>query len=122
MEKLRELKKQIEDIKIGWDYEENYRSLYNACIDYMNDTQNWDFEDIFEDYMNYDLAEQRAKYELENGGLIRLYYFMGDCNFNNEIFKINAYGNLQDVTKDDFDIMKEEILEKIDEMIESEEL
>ena len=62
-----------------------------------------------------------AKNELEKGGLIRLYYFMGDCNFNNEIFRVNAYGNLEDISIDDLKYLKDEILEKINDMIKEEE-
>ena len=118
MNKLKELKEKIEAIEIDYDYEQVYNNLYNACIDYMNDTQNWDFEYIFEDIVNYDLAEERAKWELENGGLLRLYYFMGDANFNRDLFRIDGYGNLTDVNKEDLDDLKEEILDKIKELEE----
>lgn len=118
MEKLKEFKKIIENIEVSYDYDKTYTELLNTCIDYQNETQDWDFEDIFEDIVDYELAEDRAKYELEQGGLIRLYYFLGDANLNNEIFKINGYGNLQDLTKEDLEIVKEEILSRINEKIE----
>lgn len=110
---LKELRKTIENIEIGYDYEENYCNLYNACIDYENDTQNFDFDYLFEDFISYDMAEEIAKNEIDQGGLKRLYYFLGDANLNNDIFKINGYGNLEDVTIDDFKYLKEEILEII---------
>ena len=60
---LQEFKKQIENIKISYDYdyEEIYSSLYNICIDYMNDTQDFDFEYLFNEIIDYELAEERAK-------------------------------------------------------------
>lgn len=119
MEKLRELKEIIEKIESSYDYEEYYTELYNATVDYMNDTQDFDFEYLFEDIIDYDLAEDYAKQELENGGLLRLYYFLGDANLNNEIFKIDGYGNLTDINKDDLDYIKEELLNEIDRKIES---
>ena len=64
---LKELKEKIENIEITYDYEETYSNLYNTCIDYMNETQDWSFEDLFDDIIDYDLAEDRAKWELENG-------------------------------------------------------
>ena len=108
--------KQIENIEITYDYEEVYSNLYNTCIDYMNETQNWDFEYLFEDIIDYDFAEERAKYELEQGGLIRLYYYLGDANLNNSIFRIDGYGNLSDIHKEDLEYLKQEILERIEEL------
>ena len=106
-----EIIEKIESIEITYDYEESYTNLYNACIDYMNETQDFSLEYLFEEFITYDIAEDIAKNEIEKGGLIRLYYFLGDANLNNNLFKINGYGNLEDVTKDDLDYLKEQILE-----------
>lgn len=120
MEKLEELKERIEGIEITYDYDQTYTDLLNATIDYQNDTQTWDFEYLFEDIIDYEAAEEQAKYELENGGLVRLYYYLGDANLNNEIFKIDGYGNLTDIEKSDLEYIKEEILNIIDEKMEEE--
>lgn len=117
---LEELKNKIENIEIDYDYDATYRNLYNACIDYMNDSQEWDFEYIFEDFIDYDTAEEIAKQELENGGLIRVYYMLGDANLNNELFKINGYGNLEDIDIDDLRYIKEEILDVINDKLKEE--
>ena len=115
MEKeIKELKEKIETVE-SWDYDEYYTDMLNATIDYQNETQDWCFEYLFEDICDYELAEDRAKYELETGGLVRLYYFLGNANCNNDIFKIDGYGNLQDIEKDDLDYIKNEILEIIEE-------
>lgn len=114
---LKKLKERVESIEITYDYEEVYCDLKNAVIDYMNDTKDWDFEYIGENIIDYELAEDQARYELENGGLARLYYFMGNANMNNELFKINGYGNLEDIDIDDLNNMKEEILDMIDEKL-----
>ena len=119
MKELRELRERIEKIESSYDYEEYYTELYNATVDYMNDTQDFDFEYLFEDIIDYDLAEEYAKQELENRGLLRLYYFLGDANLNNNMFKIDGYGNLTDINKDDLDYIKEELLDEIDRKIES---
>lgn len=115
MENLKELKERIEKAE-SWDYNEYYTEMRNATIDYMNDTQTWDFDEMFESVIDYELAEEQAKYELEQGGLVRLYYFLGNANCNNDLFRIDGYGNLEDITKEDLDIIKEEILEKIEEL------
>lgn len=118
--KLEELKDKIEEIEITYDYEDTYKNLYNTVIDYENDTQDWDFDYLFEEYVSYDLAEDIAKNELENGGLVRLYYFLGDANLNNDMFRINGYGNLEDINKDDLECLKDEILNIIDNKLEEE--
>lgn len=116
MEDLKELKNKIEGIEITYNYDECYGELYNACIDYMNDTQNFDLDYLFEEFISYNEAEERAKYELETGGLERLYYFLGDTDLpNNILFKINAYGNLENISKEDLETLKEDILNNIDE-------
>lgn len=123
MKRLKEFKKEIENIDITYDYDETYTQLRNTTIDYMNETQDWEFEYLFEEFIDYEIAEEQAKYELENGGLVRLYYFLGDANLNNELFKIDGYGNLQDIDKDDLDYLKEQIIEMINNKLvkESEE-
>ena len=108
--KKEELIVKIENIEITYDYDETYTNLYNTCIDYMNNTQDWSLEYLFEDFIDYETAELYAKQQLEDGGLIRLYYFLGDANLNNDLFKINGYGNLTDVYKDDLEWLKDEIL------------
>ena len=120
---LKELKEKIEKIDTStYDYDQIYHDLYNTCTDFMNNYDyGLDFEDLFEDIVDYDMAEERAKYELENGGLVRLYYFLGDVNCNNDMFRINVYGNLQEVTKEDLDQLKEDILDRINDKLESEE-
>ena len=118
---LKELKERVESIEITYNYEETYCDLKNAVIDYMNDTQDWDFETIGEDIIDYETAEQQARYELENGGLLRLYCYLGDANLNSDLFKINGYGNLENVDIEDLKNIKEEILDMIDYKMKEED-
>lgn len=113
--KLETLEEKINDIEITYDYEETYINLYNAVIDYENETQDFGFDYLFEDIVTYDVAEDIARNELEKGGLVRLYYFLGNANCNNSVFEIDGYGNLQDITKDDLEYLKEQILDLISE-------
>ena len=118
---LKELKDKIEKIEITNNYDECYGELYNACIDYMNETQNFDLDYLFEEFVDYETAEERAKYELENG-LERLYYFLGDTKISNNIlFRINVYGNLENISKEDLETLKEEILNNIDQKMQEEQ-
>lgn len=118
---LKELKDKIEKIEITNNYDKCYGELYNACIDYMNETQNFDLDYLFEEFVDYETAEERAKYELENG-LERLYYFLGDTKISNNIlFRINVYGNLENISKEDLEMLKEEILNNIDQKMQEEQ-
>ena len=113
MKELKEVKERIENIKINYNYEESYTNLYNTVIDYMNNTQEFDLEYLFEDFIDYETAEEIAKNELQNGGLLRLRYYLGDVNLNDEIFKLDGYGNLENITIDDLNNLKDEILKNI---------
>ena len=110
-----ELKNKIENIEITYDYEDSYTKLYNTVIDYMTENQDFKLEYLFADFLYYDSAEDRAKWELERGGLIRLYYFLGDTDPREDLFKINGYGNLENISKADLDYLKEQILKKIEQ-------
>ena len=119
---LKELKDKIEKIEITYDYEETYSNLYNTCIEYMNETQDFDLDYLLEEFINYEEAEERTKYELENYGLERLTYFLGDTTFYMQnLFRINAYGNLENITKEDLEMLKEDLINCINDKLESEE-
>lgn len=98
----------------GKSLEEMYSEIYNYCIDYMNNTQDWSIEEHFSDFIDYDAAEEYAKHELENGGLVRLYYFLGSANCNNDLFKIDGYGNLEDITQDDIQFLVSNIIDTLE--------
>jgi hypothetical protein len=117
MKKLKELKERIENVEINYNYEESYTNLYNTVIDYMNDTQDFNLEYLFEDFIDYETEEEIAKNELNNGGLIRLGYYLGDANLNDGIFKLDGYGNLENITIDDLNNLKDEIIENINDKL-----
>ena len=117
--KLNELLKNIEDVKIDYYYELEYYTLYNYVVEYMNESQDFRLEYIFEDFIDYDTAEDVAKHELETGGLSRLYFFLGDTNVwgADTLFKINGYGNLVNVDKEDVEMVKDQLIDDIKQMI-----
>lgn len=98
----------------GKTYEEEYNEIYNYCIDYMNETQDWSIEEHLNDFLTYEMAEEYAKHELETGGLVRLYYFLGSSNCNNDLFKIDGYGNLEDITNDDIECLITDIIDTLE--------
>lgn len=114
---LKELKKEIERIEIDYDYEEAYNNLYNSCINY---DDSYEFDELFYNFINYDEAEEIAKQKIDNGGLARIACFLQDVDLSQDIFKLDGYENLQNVYKDDLELLKEEILDKIEELEEEE--
>ena len=96
-------------------YSSDFNDIQNAVIDYMNDNQDFSLEYLFEDYVDYETIEYMAKDMLkEEEGLIRLYYFLGDANIaSNDLWHIDGYGNLQDITQDDVRFLVEEIQEEL---------
>lgn len=114
---LKKLLQKIKNIEITYDYEETYTNLYNTCVDFTNenDIDGLDLDSPFEDYYSYDVVEEIVKHELETGGLERLKYFLAGSELRNEIFRINAYGNLEDIHKDDLECLKEDIIDRIKE-------
>ena len=114
--KKEELLKNIKGVEVTYDYEETYNKLYNYVIDYMNDTQDFDLEDLFCDIVDYTFVEEYVKDQLEKGGLARLKNCIGDVVFYGyDLFRINTYGNIENITKDDLENLKQEIIDRLED-------
>lgn len=75
--------------------EDWFCDLYNILSDF-------DGEDMLYDYIRIEDAEEMAKDQLETGWLARLYYFMGDVNWNCvDLVHLDGYGNCEEATSDD---------------------
>ena len=112
--KKEELIKKIKEIEITYDYEETYSNLYNAVIDYMNETQDWNLEYLFEDFVDEEIIEQMVKYKIDNEGLWSVQNLLDDIERYNGIYKIDAYGYGHDINKDDLELLKDEILDNLE--------
>lgn len=119
-ERLKQLKKEIEEIEISYNYEETYCNLINATIDYQNETQTWDFEYIFEEYIDDELLQYQVEYNLKEYGVWAVRNLLDDIKEECGIYRIDAYGYGHDITKGDLEDIKEEILQVI-KNLESEE-
>ncbi len=97
----------------------NYMSNDDLLIElrdiaYHNDL---DFMDIFDDLIELEELEEMAQYELENGGLIRLKYFLGQLSnntYDDMFYILDGYANAKEVELSDI----EHYAELIEEMIE----
>lgn len=119
-ERLEQLKKEIEKIEIGYDLEETYCNLINATIDYQNETQNWYFEDIFEDYIDDEILKGQVEYNLKKFGVWAVKNLLDDIKDGCGIYKIDAYGYGHDITIEDLKDIKAQVLDVINDL-ESEE-
>lgn len=123
---LEQLLETIESIEITYNYSETYSDLCNAITEYCNETQDWDFEDLLypkdEGIIDYEEAEEMAKRELNEDGLVRLYYFLGTCNYDAEdIFYLTVYGNLESVDMQDLENFKRSLIDAIEEKLDTAE-
>ena len=115
-ERLKQLREEIEKIDITYDYEETYYNLLNATIDYQNDTQTWDFEYIFEEYIDDEILKYQVEHNLKEFGVWAVRNLLDDIKEECGIYKIDAYGYGHDITKEDLEDIKEEILQVIDNL------
>ena len=118
MKKLEELKEKIENIEIGYDYEQTYCDLINATIDYQNDTQTWDFEWIFEEFIDDEILKYQVEYNLKEFGVWAVRNLLDDIKDECGIYRVDAYGYGHDITSDDLQEIKDEILETIENIEE----
>ena len=115
-ERLEQLKKEIENIEIGYDLEETYCNLINATIDYQNETQTWDFEGIFEDYIDDEILKYQVEYNLKEFGVWAVRNLLDDIKDECGVYKIDAYGYGHDITIEDLKDIKEQILDTINDL------
>lgn len=122
MKNLNELKKEtikkLEEVKknLGYDNEENYCDMVNTMIDYDNEAQDnlylYDTTQELVEFVDDEMLEYLIK---ENSSsLSRLRFFINDTNDDN-IYKLNGYGNLENVTIDDFEFCIDEAITKLEE-------
>ena len=113
---IEELKEQIENVEIDYPLDESYATLINPVIDYMNESQDFSLEYLFEDFID---SETVSYYIKENADdLDRLYYFLGNTDLREGLFIMDAYGNLRNCGTTDLEDLKENILNDIKNMLE----
>ena len=125
---LAELQQKIQDIEVDYGYEDVYNALHDAVDEYCDAQGDWDLlyecfesEDGVNCIITYEQAEDEARRIMEDeGGLVRLYYYMGDCNFNDNLFYCNGYGNLEHLDISQLERLKSHILECIEERLDEE--
>lgn len=126
MELIEKAKKYIEELEIlrdnlGYDYEENYNKIEKIAINFDNDFEDIYLADIFYDFdiVKEEEAESRLQNELKNGcGIDRVRCFINDTTADT-VYKITAYGNLENVHISDFEEIIDELIWNIKHNLEN---
>lgn len=98
---------------LGYDMQGNYSDLWNLCVDYDNEHSDLYLTDRIteENYVDDELLEYLIK---ENSTDIRrLRCFIGDT-YDDNIYRLDGYGNLANVEKDDFECLIDELIGTIE--------
>lgn len=107
IEKLNDIKEHL-----GYDMEENYGDIWNACADfdnshsysYLTDTiTGYDF--VTEDVLEYIVKENATD-------LSRLRCFINNT-YDDDIYMLDGYGNLRNVDNDDFKSLIDDLIEDL---------
>ena len=116
---IRDLIEKLEDYNSRDLFVYHIEEIKNLVYDYMSQSWDWTLQDILDEFESYESIEDRAKYELENGWLERLYYFLwcGDVRLDRDYFYVNNYWNLQEITCRDMEIWVNELIDKLREIL-----
>ena len=121
---VRELYAKLQEYNYAETYPSDYDDVYNLVNDYMYDTGDYDYEYLFNDFVDAEyIAEYLKKILKEDDpedALARIYYFLGDANFMaNSLWKIDGYGNVADIAGDDVAYIIREILDDLEDKIKA---
>ena len=102
---------------LGWDMEENYANLWNACADYDNNHRGLYLTDRIQayDFVDDEILEYIVK-EQSLGGVSRLRCFIGDT-YDANLYRLDGYGNLANVDNSDFEYLINDIVQSLEEDI-----
>lgn len=105
------------NVAINYDKDDydTYNEIYNICANYESEC---DCMEFFNDFIDYDTAEDIACERLKDYGLNGIKCFIGDCYLDADLFKLNGDGNLENITIDTLEILREDILKAIEAQME----
>lgn len=118
--------KKLQAVKenLSYDNEENYCNMVNTMIDYDNEAQDklylYDSTQETYNFVDDEILIYLIEREKNNYGyydLNRLRYFIGDT-YDDSIYILNGYGNLENVTQNDFIYCIDEAIERLQESLE----
>lgn len=125
MEELKkETIKKLEELKNHLSYEDkkNYTDMINIMIDYDNEAQDdlylYDTCNELVEFVDDELLKIYVKQQLDDFGVDRIIIMLQDVNAQRGVYKIDAYGNVYNVDKEDFIYCIDECVTKLKESLE----
>jgi len=101
---------ELEIVDFGSGYAYNYvDDLYTI----KNLASELKVEEITQDYFTLEEVEELELYPLNENGKVditRMYFFMGNITGNTEIVRINGYGNLEEVLKNELEELQKDVI------------
>lgn len=115
--------KKLKGVKdnLGYDTEENYCNMINTAIDYDNEAQDRLYlcDKVYNTINVVD--DETITYYLENNdGLQRLFYATRGLEYADDLYQVDAYGNLENIEKDDFECCIDDLIYELEEALKEE--
>lgn len=101
---------------LSYDMQENYTDLWNLCSDYDNHHGGLHLTDRIQEELIIDDEQLEYLIQKNAGSLARLRYFIGNT-YEDNIYRLDGYGNLENLEKSDFELLIDELTEKIEREI-----
>lgn len=124
MDKLiKETIKKLEELKdnLNFDNEKNYCDMVNIMIDYDNKAQDdlYLYDTVREtvEFIDEETLPYYIESQLKEFGINRIIYMVGMVEYIDSIYKVNAYGNLENVDNSDFIYCIDETIERLKEKL-----
>ena len=121
MSEIRERRNLIKDLKElkeeGLYGEDGYNKIYNLCVDFDNDHNDYELTDYIteQDFIRNDETLEYQIARCEND-IDRLRCFIGDT-YSDSIYRIDGYGNLANVTSGDLEMLCDELINIVKDRI-----
>lgn len=93
-----------------------YQAVYDATYKYMQASGNWDLQEAFDDFVDDEWIEEAIKDQMEEGGFERVWFLVSGIKQLRDIYKVDVYGNLENITKKDVELLIEDIKERLEDI------
>lgn len=115
MSNLREMFEEAERDINNYDFSAAVNDLKNIGYEYGQD-------DLVNDFIDEDYINDMVKNELESGGWTRVACFLAKVDsINNDYYRINGYGNLEEIDKSDLECTLSDLKRNLADELQEEE-
>jgi hypothetical protein len=108
---IKELKKIQKDLQ-PHNIDKDYNAIYDLAMDYTDGGYS-PLEEYFNDFVHEDTLHDILEHELAQWGWKRVKYMLADIIFEEDLYKINGYGNIENVSTDDLDTLIHDLINNL---------